>query len=68
MTRELGLDDAIVNPSGGALAANPIMAAGLIRLGEVAARIHRGEVDRGLAHATGGQLLQHNLVAIMEGE
>jgi acetyl-CoA acetyltransferase len=68
LTRELGLDDAIVNPSGGALAANPIMAAGLIRLGEVAARIHRGEVDRGLAHATGGQLLQHNLVAIMEGE
>jgi acetyl-CoA acetyltransferase len=68
LANEIGLDDAIVNPSGGALAANPIMAAGLIRLGEVAARIHRGEADRGLAHATGGQLLQHNLVAIMEGE
>lgn len=69
LTRSLGLaDDAVVNPSGGALSANPIMAAGLIRLGEVAARIHDGSADRGVAHATGGQLLQHNLVAVLEGE
>ncbi|GGY33757.1 thiolase domain-containing protein [Streptomyces djakartensis] len=61
-------DDVRVNPSGGALAANPIMAAGLIRIGEAAARIHRGESDRALAHATSGPCLQQNLVAVLEGE
>ncbi|MFJ2895385.1 thiolase domain-containing protein [Streptomyces sp. NPDC087218] len=61
-------DDVAVNPSGGALAANPVMAAGLIRLGEAAARIHRGESDRALAHATSGPCLQQNLVAVLEGE
>lgn len=64
----LGLgDDVTVNPSGGALAANPMMAAGLLRLGEVANRIMAGEVDRGVAHATSGHLLQQNLVAVLEG-
>ncbi|MFD9903306.1 thiolase domain-containing protein [Streptomyces sp. NPDC059063] len=57
-----------VNPSGGALAANPVMAAGLIRLGEAAARIHRGACDRALAHATSGPCLQQNLVAVLEGD
>ncbi|WP_335933289.1 thiolase domain-containing protein [Streptomyces sp. PTD5-9] len=65
----LRLDDTVtVNPSGGALAANPVMAAGLIRLGEAAARIHRGASDRALAHATSGPCLQQNLVAVLEGE
>ncbi|MET9585330.1 thiolase domain-containing protein [Streptomyces sp. NPDC006539] len=69
LRRALGLDDSVrVNPSGGALAANPMMAAGLIRLGEAAARIHRGESDRALAHATSGPCLQQNLVAVLEGE
>ncbi|WP_329165846.1 thiolase domain-containing protein [Streptomyces sp. NBC_01717] len=69
LRRALGLDDSVrVNPSGGALAANPVMAAGLIRLGEAAARIHRGESDRALAHATSGPCLQQNLVAVLEGE
>ncbi|WP_208686340.1 thiolase domain-containing protein [Streptomyces sp. ID38640] len=57
-----------ISPSGGALAAHPVMAAGLIRLGEAAARIHRGESDRALAHATSGPCLQQNLVAVLEGE
>ncbi|MFF8874950.1 thiolase domain-containing protein [Streptomyces massasporeus] len=61
-------EDVDVNPSGGALAANPIMATGLIRVGEAAARIHRGASDRGLAHATSGPCLQQNLVAVLEGE
>jgi acetyl-CoA acetyltransferase len=66
--RELGLaDDANVNPSGGPLAANPMMAAGLIRLGEVAQRILDGSANRGVAHATSGHLLQQNLVAVLEG-
>jgi acetyl-CoA acetyltransferase len=65
----LGLPaDTSVNPSGGPLAANPVMATGLIRIVEVARRIIDGAADRGLAHATGGQVLQHNLVCLMEGE
>ncbi|QNE78886.1 lipid-transfer protein [Streptomyces finlayi] len=69
LRKVLGLgDDVDVNPSGGALAANPVMATGLVRLGEAAARIHRGESDRALAHATSGPCLQQNLVAVLEGE
>ncbi len=65
----LGLDaDANVNPSGGPLAGNPVMATGLVRIAEVAQRIVEGGAGRGLAHATGGQVLQHNLVCLMEGE
>lgn len=66
---ELALgDDVVVNPSGGPLAANPMMAAGLIRIAEVANRVMDGSAGRGVAHATGGQLLQQNLVAVLEGE
>ncbi|WAP54653.1 thiolase domain-containing protein [Streptomyces sp. S465] len=69
LRRELRLADAVrVNPSGGALAANPMMAAGLIRLGEAAAAIHRGAAGRALAHATSGPCLQQNLVAVLEGD
>ncbi|MGP3925819.1 thiolase domain-containing protein [Streptomyces sp. 8N616] len=69
LRKALRLDPSVnVNPSGGALAANPVMAAGLIRLGEAAARIHRGASDRALAHATSGPCLQQNLVAVLEGE
>ncbi|MFE6101470.1 thiolase domain-containing protein [Streptomyces laurentii] len=69
LRKALGLGDAVrINPSGGALAANPLMAAGLIRLGEAAARIHRGESHRALAHATSGPCLQQNLVAVLEAD
>jgi acetyl-CoA acetyltransferase len=60
--------DANVNPSGGPLAANPVMATGLVRIAEVAQRIVEGSARSGLAHATGGQILQHNLVCLMEGD
>ncbi len=64
----MGLDeDTLVCPSGGALAAHPIMSAGLIRVGEVANRIWNGSVDRGVAHATSGSCLQQNLVTVLEG-
>jgi acetyl-CoA acetyltransferase len=56
-----------INPSGGALKANPIMSAGLIRIGEVAQRITNGEANRGVAHATSGPCLQQNLVTLLEG-
>jgi acetyl-CoA acetyltransferase len=65
----LGLgDDVAINPSGGALAANPMMTAGLIRIGEVFDRIAAGEANRGVAHATSGPCLQQNLVCVLEGE
>jgi len=57
-----------VNPSGGALAANPIMSVGLVRIIEAASRISAGTANRALAHATGGQILQQNLVILLEGE
>jgi acetyl-CoA acetyltransferase len=68
LRRELGLgDDVTVNPSGGALAANPMFSAGLVRIGEAARRIWSGEADRALGHATSGPALQQNLVCVMEG-
>jgi acetyl-CoA acetyltransferase len=73
--QELILRDALslgenvrINPSGGALAANPMMAAGLARIGEAAQRISNGDAGRALAHATQGHCLQQNLVCVLEGE
>jgi acetyl-CoA acetyltransferase len=66
--KALGLgDDVTVNPSGGPLAANPLIAAGLIRIGEAATRVSRGEAHRAVAHATSGPCLQQNLVCVLEG-
>ncbi|CAM4469263.1 lipid-transfer protein [Mycobacterium basiliense] len=56
-----------VNPSGGALAANPMFVAGLERIGFAARHIWDGSAGRVLAHATSGPALQQNLVAVMEG-
>lgn len=69
LTIALGLDPGRteVNPSGGALCANPQMAAGLIRFAEAADRIHAGSADRAVAHSSSGPLLQQNLVAVLEG-
>ena len=66
----LGLgDDADVNPSGGALAANPMMAAGLIRIGEVAQPHHRRRRRPGASPTPpSGPCLQQNLVCVLEGE
>jgi acetyl-CoA acetyltransferase len=68
LAEALGLGDGVsINPSGGALAANPMMSAGLIRIGESAQRIWSGEADRAVAHATSGPCLQQNLVCVLEG-
>jgi acetyl-CoA acetyltransferase len=65
----LGLDTRVrVNPSGGALAGNPMMVAGLSRIGEAASRLSRGEGRRAVAHATSGPCLQQNLVCVLEVE
>ena len=63
----LGLGDgARVNPSGGALAGNPMFAAGLARIGMAAREIFSGRSARALGHATSGPALQQNLVCVME--
>jgi acetyl-CoA acetyltransferase len=68
LTRALGLGEGtVVNPGGGVLAGNLMMASGLSRVGEVFRRIINGEAERGVAHATSGPCLQHNLVAVLEG-
>ena len=68
LRQALGLDDhVVVNPSGGPLAANPLMAAGLIRIGEAAAAVRAGQARRAVAHATSGPCLQQNLVCVLEG-
>ena len=68
LRRAMGLgDDVDVNPSGGALAANAMMTAGLIRFGEAATRISDGGADRAVAHATSGACLQQNIVCVLEG-
>jgi len=63
----LKLDRSVaINPSGGALAANPVMVAGLIRIGEAARRLMDGDATRAVAHATSGPCLQQNLVCVLE--
>jgi acetyl-CoA acetyltransferase len=62
----LGLQgDVTINPSGGALTANPMFTAGLNRIGEAATRIWAGQSDKALAHATSGPVLQQNLVCTL---
>lgn len=56
-----------INPSGGALAANPMFSTGLERIGFAARHIFDGSAQRVLAHATSGPVLQQNLVAVLEG-
>ena len=63
----LGLPDSVrVSPSGGALAGNPMFAAGLARIGHAARQISSGAAARALGHATSGPALQQNLVCVME--
>lgn len=69
LRRALGLDAQVsVNPSGGALAANAVMVAGLIRIGEAARRIMDGSARRAVGHATSGPCLQQNLVCALSSE
>ncbi|HTM85523.1 MAG TPA: thiolase domain-containing protein [Mycobacterium sp.] len=69
LTEAIGLGpSATINPSGGALAANPMFTAGLERIGFAAQHIWNKTAQRVLAHATSGPALQQNLVAVMEGK
>ena len=63
----LGLGpDVDINPSGGGIAANPMMVTGLLRIGEAFRQIAGGR-SRALGHATSGPCLQQNLVCVLEG-
>jgi len=65
----LGLDDSVeVNPSGGPLCGNPVMATGLVRVIEAAERIASGQARRAVAHASSGPALQQNLLCLLEGD
>ncbi len=69
-----------LNPSGGPLCGNPLMSTGLIRMGEVFRQLSAGAdgravsalagsgPHRGIAHATQGHCLQHNIVWVLGGE
>jgi hypothetical protein len=63
----LGLGAGVeLSPSGGALASDPVIATGLIRIGEAANQIIEGGKQRALGHASTGPCLQQNLVCVME--
>ncbi|BBY57905.1 thiolase domain-containing protein [Mycolicibacterium sarraceniae] len=69
LTEAIGLPASTkINPSGGALAANPMFSAGLERIGCAAQHIFSRSAGRVLAHATSGPALQQNLVAVLEGK
>ena len=69
LAEAIGLPDSTqVNPSGGALAANPMFVAGLERIGFAAQHIWDRSAQRVLAHATSGPALQQNLVTVLEGK
>ena len=57
----------VINPSGGALVANPVMATGLVRIGEAFRQVHDHGRQRVLGHASSGPCLQQNLVCVLEG-
>jgi acetyl-CoA acetyltransferase len=68
LVEALGLGaDVAVNPSGGPLAANPIMATGLVRIIDAARAIREGRAQRSVGHSSSGPCLQQNLVCVLEG-
>jgi acetyl-CoA acetyltransferase len=65
----LGLGDEVrINPSGGALCANPMFSAGLARIGSAAGEVMAGRARKAAGHATSGPALQQNLVCVLEAE
>jgi acetyl-CoA acetyltransferase len=62
----LGLDGNVT--VGGVLTENPMMVAGLQRIGAAAQAIIDGSAGRAVAHATSGACLQQNLVAVLSSE
>ena len=65
----LRLPDSVrINPSGGALAGNALFSAGLQRIGYAAHAILAGDASTAVAHASGGPVLQQNMVVTLASE
>jgi acetyl-CoA acetyltransferase len=62
----LGLEGGV--EIGGVLTENPMMVAGLQRIGNAAQAIIDGRSQRTVGHATSGPCLQQNLVCVLSGE
>jgi acetyl-CoA C-acetyltransferase len=65
----------VINPSGGAIAGNPIMMTGLIRLGEAFKQLSGTagasavpNATRAIAHAAQGHCLQQNVLFVLGRE
>ncbi|GAB10084.1 hypothetical protein GOARA_051_00280 [Gordonia araii NBRC 100433] len=64
--KALRLPDSVrINPSGGALAGNSLFSAGLQRIGYAAHAILTGDAQTAVAHASGGPVLQQNMVVTL---
>jgi len=59
-------DNVLINKSGGPLAGNIMMAAGLDRVGSIFQQLQSNSLNCGLAHATSGPCLQQNMLVILE--
>ena len=67
LKKELNLsDDVLINQSGGPLAGNIIMTAGLDRVGSIFQQLQSSSLNCGLAHATSGPCLQQNMLVLLE--
>ena len=67
LAEALGLGSEVeVNPSGGALVADPMIVTGLVRIGRAWQQIQDEGHHRVLAHASSGPCLQQNLVCVLE--
>ena len=68
LRQALGLDASVpVSPGGHCMAAETLMASGLLRIGRAAEAIANGDANRVVAHAAAGPVLQQNLVCVLEG-
>jgi len=67
LAEALGLGaDTTINPSGGAVVADPVMVTGLARIGEAFRQVAHNGKSKALGHASSGPCLQQNLVCVLE--
>jgi len=59
-------DNVVINQSGGPLAGNIVMTAGLDRIGAIFQQLQFNSIHCGLAHATSGPCLQQNMLVLLE--
>jgi hypothetical protein len=64
----LNLQDVPTNLSGGPLVGNVMMCAGLDAIGKTYESLKDNQFTHGLAHATSGPCLQHNMLVHLEAQ